>query len=202
MVPGSIRETVPFRLLATQTAWFPVVIPLGLLPTGIVWTTIFFTGSIRDTLSPSALLAGSSENEGPRAPSRAGMLPTRVDERQLPGPVPFFACSQISVAPGGSATSRSRRAWFSRRWRGSACRRFAARGAVWRGADVSEMVSCAGLRRGNERTLGYLGISPDERPLAVQIFGSDPGVMADAARDGRGRRRRHVDVNFGCPCGR
>jgi tRNA-dihydrouridine synthase B len=42
-------------------------------------------------------------------------------------------------------------------------------------------VSCAGLHHGNERTLGYLRIARDESPLAVQIFGSEPAVMAEAA---------------------
>src|SRR5437016_3139228 len=50
------------------------------------------------------------------------------------------------------------------------------------GLVCSEMVSCAGLHYGNERSLGYLRISSDERPLAVQIFGSDPALMAEAAR--------------------
>src|SRR5207244_6596942 len=50
------------------------------------------------------------------------------------------------------------------------------------GLVCSEMVSCAGLSYGNERTLGYLRIAADEHPLAVQIFGSDPDIMAEAAR--------------------
>src|SRR5437764_502949 len=50
------------------------------------------------------------------------------------------------------------------------------------GLVCSEMVSCAGLHHGNERTLGYLRIGRDEHPLAVQIFGSEPPVMAEAAR--------------------
>jgi tRNA-dihydrouridine synthase B len=67
------------------------------------------------------------------------------------------------------------------------------------GLVCSEMVSCAGLQHGNERTLGYLRISPDERPLAVQIFGSEAGVMADAARMVEHAGADIVDVNFGCP---
>src|SRR3954469_9215361 len=67
------------------------------------------------------------------------------------------------------------------------------------GLVCSEMVSCAGLQHGNERTLGYLRISPDERPLAVQIFGSDPAVMADAARMVEDAGADLVDINFGCP---
>src|ERR1043165_6963315 len=52
------------------------------------------------------------------------------------------------------------------------------------GLVCSEMVSCAGLQHRNERTLGYLRIARDEHPLAVQIFGSEPSVMAEAARLG------------------
>jgi tRNA-dihydrouridine synthase B len=67
------------------------------------------------------------------------------------------------------------------------------------GLVCSEMVSCAGLHHGNERTLGYLRISSDERPLAVQIFGSEPEVMAEAARMVEDAGADLVDVNFGCP---
>src|SRR5438046_6808075 len=67
------------------------------------------------------------------------------------------------------------------------------------GLVCSEMVSCAGLQHGNERTLGYLRIASDEKPLAVQIFGSEPDVMADAARMVEDAGADLVDVNFGCP---
>ena len=67
------------------------------------------------------------------------------------------------------------------------------------GLVCSEMVSCAGLHHGNERTLGYLRIATDEHPLAVQIFGSEPGLMAEAARMVEGAGADIVDINFGCP---
>src|ERR671934_1431928 len=67
------------------------------------------------------------------------------------------------------------------------------------GLVCSEMVSCAGLHHGNERTLGYLRIGRDERPLAVQIFGSEPPVMAEAARMVEDAGADLVDINFGCP---
>src|ERR687883_1159815 len=66
------------------------------------------------------------------------------------------------------------------------------------GLVCSEMVSCAGLHHGNERTLGYLRIATDERPLAIQIFGSDPPVMAEAARMAEAAGADVVDINFGC----
>ena len=63
----------------------------------------------------------------------------------------------------------------------------------------SEMVSCAGLEHRNERTLGYLRVAADEHPLAIQIFGSDPAVMGDAARMVEAAGADIVDINFGCP---
>jgi tRNA-dihydrouridine synthase B len=67
------------------------------------------------------------------------------------------------------------------------------------GLVCSEMVSCAGLQHRNERTLGYLRIGRDETPLAVQIFGSEPGIMAEAARMVEDAGADFVDINFGCP---
>jgi tRNA-dihydrouridine synthase B len=67
------------------------------------------------------------------------------------------------------------------------------------GLVCSEMVSVAGIAHGNERTLGYLRVGGDEHPLAIQIFGSEPAVMADAARMVVAAGADIVDMNFGCP---
>jgi tRNA-dihydrouridine synthase B len=67
------------------------------------------------------------------------------------------------------------------------------------GLVCSEMVSCAGLHHGNEKTLGYLRIARDEHPLAVQIFGSEPALMAEAATMVEATGADIVDINFGCP---
>src|SRR5436309_782156 len=67
------------------------------------------------------------------------------------------------------------------------------------GLVCSEMVSVAGIQRRNERTLGYLRVASDEHPLAIQIFGSDPAAMAEAARMVETAGADIVDVNFGCP---
>jgi nifR3 family TIM-barrel protein len=61
------------------------------------------------------------------------------------------------------------------------------------------MVSCAGLGHGNERTLGFLRVGADEHPLAIQVFGSEPAVMAEASRMVEAAGADLVDVNFGCP---
>jgi tRNA-dihydrouridine synthase B len=67
------------------------------------------------------------------------------------------------------------------------------------GLVCSEMVSCAGIEHRNERTLGYLRVASDEHPLAIQIFGSDPGTMAEGARMVEAAGADIVDMNFGCP---
>jgi tRNA-dihydrouridine synthase B len=67
------------------------------------------------------------------------------------------------------------------------------------GLVCSEMVSCAGIEHRNERTLGYLRVAADEHPLAIQIFGSEPRVMAEAARMVETAGADLVDINFGCP---
>src|ERR671937_1078585 len=67
------------------------------------------------------------------------------------------------------------------------------------GLVCSEMVSAAGIEHRNERTFGYLRVAADEHPLAIQIFGSDPGAMAEAARMVEAAGADIVDVNFGCP---
>ena len=67
------------------------------------------------------------------------------------------------------------------------------------GLVCSEMVSCAGIEHRNERTLGYLRVAADEHPLAIQIFGSEPAVMGEAARMVEAAGADIVDMNFGCP---
>ena len=67
------------------------------------------------------------------------------------------------------------------------------------GLVCSEMVSCAGIEHRNEKTLGYLRVASDEHPLAIQIFGSLPKAMAEAARMVEAAGADLVDINFGCP---
>jgi tRNA-dihydrouridine synthase B len=67
------------------------------------------------------------------------------------------------------------------------------------GLVCSEMVSCAGIEHRNEKTLGYLRVGSDEHPLAIQIFGSDPVAMGEAARMVEAAGADIVDINFGCP---
>src|SRR6476660_9835550 len=67
------------------------------------------------------------------------------------------------------------------------------------GLVCSEMVSVAAVSLKKKRTLGYLRVAADEHPLAIQIFGSDPAAMAEAARAVESAGADIVDINFGCP---
>ena len=69
------------------------------------------------------------------------------------------------------------------------------------GADLvtSEMVSSEGLVREKARTERLLLSHPEEKPLAVQLFGSDPEVMAEAARIVEDQGAAIIDLNMGCP---
>jgi len=67
------------------------------------------------------------------------------------------------------------------------------------GLVTTEMVSAVGLDLGQKRTLEYLKSRPDEKPLAVQIFGSNPCVMARAARIVMDSGADLIDINMGCP---
>ncbi len=74
------------------------------------------------------------------------------------------------------------------------CRRF--------GADVvsTEFVSADGIMQGNRQTRDHLRFDADERSIGIQIFGSDPRTMGEAAAlvtDLFGPD--FIDINFGCP---
>lgn len=63
----------------------------------------------------------------------------------------------------------------------------------------AEMVSDKALTYGNQHTLEMLDIAEDGPPVAVQIFGSEPQVMAEAARIVAAKGADLIDINMGCP---
>jgi tRNA-dihydrouridine synthase B len=69
------------------------------------------------------------------------------------------------------------------------------------GADLvtSEMVSAEGIVRKGGRTRSLLNSHPEEKPVAIQLFGSDPLVMGEAARIVSGEGADIIDLNMGCP---
>ena len=69
------------------------------------------------------------------------------------------------------------------------------------GLVTTEMVSAYGLIYRNVRTGEYLDFAEEERPLAVQLFGDTPEVMARAAETGAVAAQVPdlLDINMGCP---
>jgi nifR3 family TIM-barrel protein len=62
----------------------------------------------------------------------------------------------------------------------------------------SEMISSHGLVYKSKKTEKMLDSVPEEKPLSVQIFGSDPGIMAEAAAIVESSGADILDINFGC----
>ena len=73
------------------------------------------------------------------------------------------------------------------------CRKFGC------GLTVSEMVSAKGLLYKNEKTFAMLQIDAAERPTAIQLFGSVPEELAEAARIVEAQGADIIDFNMGCP---
>jgi len=63
----------------------------------------------------------------------------------------------------------------------------------------TEMISAEGLRRNQKATEKLLRSCPQERPLAVQIFGSRPTSMSEAAKIVEDYGANILDINMGCP---
>ena len=67
------------------------------------------------------------------------------------------------------------------------------------GMTVSEMVSAKGLLYKNVKTTEMLRIDADERPTAIQLFGSVPAELAEAAKMVEASGADIIDFNMGCP---
>lgn len=67
------------------------------------------------------------------------------------------------------------------------------------GVVFTEMISAKGLYYGSERTENMMGIHPDEHPIGIQIFGSEPLLMARMAEKISETSADLIDINMGCP---
>jgi len=70
------------------------------------------------------------------------------------------------------------------------------------GLATTDLVNARALLTRNERTMQMVETHPEDRPFAVQIFGSEPDVMADAARLLVELGVDTIDINMGCPVNR
>jgi nifR3 family TIM-barrel protein len=98
----------------------------------------------------------------------------------------FSPAAPIVLAPMAGVTNAAFR---------SLCRSF--------GPDliyVNEMVMAAAVLHRNDKTLRMMTFGPDEHPRSLQIYGSDPVVLAAAVRQlCEADAVDHIDLNFGCP---
>lgn len=69
------------------------------------------------------------------------------------------------------------------------------------GADLiyTEMVSAKGIYYNNKNTEDLLQVLEEERPVSLQLFGSDPELMAEMAKKIEHRNFDILDINMGCP---
>ncbi|MCX5781644.1 MAG: tRNA dihydrouridine synthase DusB [Elusimicrobia bacterium] len=67
------------------------------------------------------------------------------------------------------------------------------------GLVCTEMISARALVYGDQKTMKLLTISPEEHPVSVQIFGSEPDIMEKAALIVENEGADILDINFGCP---
>ena len=67
------------------------------------------------------------------------------------------------------------------------------------GLVVSEMIASAAVIRETRQSTAMAKSCADEQPMAVQLAGCEPCVMAEAAKLNADRGARIIDINFGCP---
>ncbi len=63
----------------------------------------------------------------------------------------------------------------------------------------SELVSAKAVTYGDKKTDDLARIFDDERPAAIQLFGSEPHIMAQAAKEIQKFSPAYIDINMGCP---
>ncbi|HZU89922.1 MAG TPA: tRNA dihydrouridine synthase DusB [Stellaceae bacterium] len=67
------------------------------------------------------------------------------------------------------------------------------------GLVISEMIASEAMVRETRRSLTMAKSLPEEQPMAVQLAGCEPHVMAEAAKLNADRGAHIIDINFGCP---
>ena len=72
------------------------------------------------------------------------------------------------------------------------------------GADLvyTEMISAKGIQYHNKNTENMLMVREEERPVALQLFGSDPVILSETAKKLEDRNFDILDINMGCPVGK
>ncbi|MEG0216646.1 MAG: tRNA-dihydrouridine synthase family protein, partial [Hungatella sp.] len=67
------------------------------------------------------------------------------------------------------------------------------------GLLCTEMISAKAILYKNKNTIPLLTVREEERPIAVQLFGSDPEIMSEMAQQIESGPYDIIDINMGCP---
>jgi tRNA-dihydrouridine synthase B len=118
------------------------------------------------------------------APSPATNLTTIANQARAMHIGPFHLKNNLIVAPMAGVTDRPFR---------QLCKSMGA------GMAVSEMVASNSLLWGSEKTRRRANHEGEVDPIAVQIAGADPRMLADAARYNVDQGAQIIDINMGCP---
>ena len=89
-----------------------------------------------------------------------------------------------ALAPMAGVADRTFRA-LCRRW-----------GAAY---TVTELISAKAVVLGDKKSHELLAVTDAERPVGIQLFGSDPATLAEAARAAEAHNPVFIDINMGCP---
>lgn len=95
-----------------------------------------------------------------------------------------FSANPYVLAPMAGVTDKAMRL---------ICRRYGA------GLEVTEMVSAKALHYQNKKSFELFDLKDEEAPISVQLFGSEPDIMAEGARLAVAAGAKMLDVNMGCP---
>ena len=64
---------------------------------------------------------------------------------------------------------------------------------------VTELISSKAVSMGDKKSIELMNITDSQRPIGLQLFGSDPDVMAQAAKIAEEKNPDFIDINMGCP---
>ncbi|NLT94724.1 MAG: tRNA dihydrouridine synthase DusB [Clostridia bacterium] len=67
------------------------------------------------------------------------------------------------------------------------------------GLVYTEMVSAKALTYNNKRTFDLIDLTDEQPPISVQLFGSEPQIMAEGAKIAEAYGASFIDINMGCP---
>ncbi len=95
-----------------------------------------------------------------------------------------FKNNPFSLAPMAGVTDKAMRL---------ICRRYGV------GLEYTEMVSAKALHYKNKKSFELLDLSDEAQPMTVQLFGSEPEIMAEGAEIAVAHGATMLDVNMGCP---